>query len=941
MAASIELLERDAELATIERVLNRAAAGEGRLLAIEGEAGAGKTSLLDAVAQIAATREMTVLRARGGEYERDFPYGVVRQLFEPLFSGEDRRAELLAGTAAMAAPIFGGGATAQVGTDQLGAQHGLYWLVADLAAAGPLVLSVDDAQWADLASLRALAYIARRLESMSAALVVTVRTGEPCEHSELLDALRGEPHSRAITPPPLSAGAAASLVASEIGSQPTERFAEACCAATAGNPLLMVELLQAFEHEGAAPTDENAERLTQVAAAGVSDSILARLGRLGEHSVEVARAVAVLEPNAELRTIAALVGLPVASVAEECERLIRARLLFDSRPLGFVHPLVRAAVLSDISLVRQATAHAEAAHLLADDGAASDTVAAHLLLAEPAGEAWVVEQLRAAAASALGRGGVDAGVRYLRRALREPPARDRRPSVSHELGAALLRANDPEGLEVLRTVRAATEDPLARAAIVTELANSLGIRNGCEEAAKLIEESLSEVADPQVRLGLRGYLLMMLVWGLEWVPEGALPDPDEAFDNDTLADRMALGTIATLCALGLEPIERGRELAERLRVDREGFTKDAMAGFPAQGMLATLTLTDRGNQSEDLFEQAIEAARRRGSMVGVAGGHGIRGFCRFYDGSLREAQADIDIAVPLVHRFGLLMPLSLHLSVAVKIQIARGEFSAAEQLLADFWQGKPVAGSSGSLLLCARGELRQATGRHAEARHDFLAAAKRVSWLPYLNPELHPWRTGLASCEAALGNGEEARRLVDEAVELARQAGGTRGIGITLRVSGVLNQGTEGIEQLREAVDLLGETRSRLQYAQALVDLGAALRRANQRKEARGPLRKGLDLAHRCGSELLEERARTELEASGARSRKAVLSGIESLTPSELRIARMASEGMTNREIAQSLFVTPKTVETHLRHAYQKLDVAKRTELASALADDSVSGPAQ
>ena len=140
-----------------------------------------------------------------------------------------------------------------------------------------------------------------------------------------------------------------------------------------------------------------------------------------------------------------------------------------------------------------------------------------------------------------------------------------------------------------------------------------------------------------------------------------------------------------------------------------------------------------------------------------------------------------------------------------------------------------------------------------------------------------------------------------------------------------------GSSALREAVDLLGGTRARLSTPQALVDLGAALRRANRRKEARGPLREGLDRAHRCGAKALEERARTELEATGARPRKAVLTGVESLTPSERRVARMAAEGMTNREIAQSLFVTAKTVETHLRHVYPKLDVAKRTDLPDAL----------
>jgi DNA-binding CsgD family transcriptional regulator len=158
-----------------------------------------------------------------------------------------------------------------------------------------------------------------------------------------------------------------------------------------------------------------------------------------------------------------------------------------------------------------------------------------------------------------------------------------------------------------------------------------------------------------------------------------------------------------------------------------------------------------------------------------------------------------------------------------------------------------------------------------------------------------------------------------------------RGIGVTLRVQGEVTGGAEGIELLRDSAEILAGTRARLQHAHALAQLGAALRRANRRKDARVPLREALELAHRCGAGPLEEVVRTELAATGARPRRAVFTGVESLTPSELRIARMAADGMTNREIAQALTVTAKTVETHLRHVYQKLDVARRTELADTL----------
>jgi ATP/maltotriose-dependent transcriptional regulator MalT len=345
------------------------------------------------------------------------------------------------------------------------------------------------------------------------------------------------------------------------------------------------------------------------------------------------------------------------------------------------------------------------------------------------------------------------------------------------------------------------------------------------------------------------------------------------------------------------------------------------------------SLADRGDQVASMFGIAIDGSRRRATMPAIGGGYGARSVAHLAEGDLREAQADAEIMLELLRPFGLVGPLAVWSGFAVHILLGRGELRAAEELMEEMWGGHSrVSGNPGSILLCARGELRRASGRYAEARHDFLAAAERIRWLPYANPEAHPWRIGLARCEAALGNDEEARALAVGAVELARQAGGVRGIGISLRVQGMVTGGAEGIELLGEAVETLASTRARVHHAEALLEHGAALRRANFRKDAREPLREALELAHRCGARPLEERARVELAATGARPRKAVFTGVESLTPSELRVARMAAEGMTNREIAQALTVTGKTVETHLRHVYQKLDLASRTELPGALA---------
>ncbi|HVY78638.1 MAG TPA: AAA family ATPase [Solirubrobacterales bacterium] len=934
MPATTDLLERESELETIGELLDATGAGNGGLLSIEGEAGAGKTVLLEAASAAAGERGLRVLRARGGEFERDFPHGVMRQLFEPLLADAASRERLLSGSAKLAAPVFDLADAAQEG-NPLAVQHGLYWLTADIAADTPTLLLVDDAQWADAASLQTLVYIGRRIEGLPALLCLTVRSGEPGGHERYLNELRAEPSAKTLRPAPLSAAGAGRLVAAEAGCEPSEDFAASCREATAGNPFLLVQLLRALDGEREIEAERGAGDLAELAADGVARSILVRLDRLGEEAGSVARAVAVLEPNATPALLSELTGLDPGAIAAASELLVRARLLTDTQPVSFVHPLVREAVLSEVPAPRRGAEHAGAARLLDRAGADADSIAAHLLLAEPSGDEWATSALRRAAAKALERGAPAAAVRYLRRALLEPPAKEERPGASRELGLALLRANDPEGIEVLRTVRATTEDPVTRAELAAEMTSSLGLRGGNEEAVAMLEESLAALPDASGELAttLRGWLLLQTLWGRERLPADAMPAPGEEPSPETLAGRMVLGQAAHLNAIGLGTVDRGLELAEMTIPDLEIVVADTTDGMPPLSAMAAIGLAGRGESVTHLFSPIIEAAARRGAPPSVAAGYGVRAFLHLLAGNVREGQADADVAVNIVRDTGLTGSLAICSGLALRACAARGDIDAGEALLDRYWREyEPISGLPCAILFGARGELRRAAGRYAEARHDYLACAERIRFVPQPNHEIAPWRAGLALCEAALGNAEEALAIARESTALARRARGVRGLGIALRVEGSVTAGEAGIALLREAVATLAPTDARYEHAQTLVELGATLRRANRRKEAREPLRQGLDLAHRCGTVPLEERARTELAATGARPRKAFYSGVESLTPSELRVARLAAEGRTNREIAQSLTVTEKTIETHMRHVFQKLDVGRRTELASALA---------
>jgi DNA-binding CsgD family transcriptional regulator len=932
MQASIELLERGDELATVGRALDAAEGGAGRLLMIEGEAGAGKTSLLAAAAGLGAEREMLVLRARGGEHERDFAYGVARQLFEPVLADEARRAELLQGTTAAIAPIFSPDSP-QGESGPFAIQHGLYWLVADLAHAAPLLLEVDDAQWADLATLRALLYIARRLEGLPVALLVAIRTGEAGPADQLLNELRREPGVTAIVPEPLTEAAASALVGSELGQSPDPKFSAACHRVSSGNPFLIVELLRALAAERIPPSDENADRLEEIAAAGVSRSILARLARLGNHAVEIARAVSVLEPNAEVEHVAALAGMSVAETAEACSRLIDAHLLADRRPLAFVHPLVRGAIYMDMPEPARAQMHAAAARRLRAVHGALDSIASHLMLAPPEADPAVVESLRAAAREASGVGAPEAAAELLRRAMAEPPAEDGRFAVERELGLAELMSSDTRGIETLMRLRADSDDAVARAEIAAELAAPLLYRERTEETVSLLAESLQELdgSEPRLEMRLRGELLEQGFWGLRSVLDSLPELTEEAWPGDTFEARRLLDISSFLEATGLGRIDRAERLARRAMPDADAVRENVERGFAPTRAMVALVLADCGEEVEPFYPVALEEARTR-NVNAIAAVFGIRSFCRVLDGDVVQGLADAERAAELVRPIDVgMFNITWHIA-QIWAKTDRGELDAARELmLREVPAGSVEHGFFGALAYRVRARLHSALGEHEAARRALRASAERIEWLPLANPEVVGRHSDLARTEAALGNGAEAARLATEGVLLAREAGGARGIGIALAGQGAV-AGPGGVETLREAVEILAATRARLQHARALVDLGAVLRRANHRREAREPLREGLDIAHRCGARALEGRARTELEATGARPRSAVLSGADSLTPSEARVARMAVEGMTNREIAQDLFVTAKTVETHLRHVYQKLGISKRAELSGALA---------
>ena len=340
----VGLLEREAELARIERVFGRVDAGAGAVVVVEGPAGIGKSELLAAVRAGAQARGFGVLAARGSEFEEEIAFGVARQLFEPMLraasSGERRR--LLAGVAQGGARALGA-AAGEPPADRFAAIHGLYWLCANRAERGPLVASVDDVQWIDDPSLAWLGYLARRAGDLPLLLVVGLRSGDPgAERAELAWMVR-DSGAEQIKLGPLSAAAVGAIVRTELDAKAEEPFCAACSELTGGNRLLLRELLAGTREENLAACSENVPALHLIAPAAVGTSVLARLARLGTEAVTLARAVAVLGVGAEVMLAARLAELDRAVAELTADRLASAQILAPTRPLEFFHPLIGAA----------------------------------------------------------------------------------------------------------------------------------------------------------------------------------------------------------------------------------------------------------------------------------------------------------------------------------------------------------------------------------------------------------------------------------------------------------------------------------------------------------------------------------------------------------------------------------------------------------------------
>ena len=916
------------------------------MLSFTGPAGIGKSRLLTELSNRADEAGALVLRARGTELERDFAFGIARQLLEGPVSRLDsaERDELLEGAARLAGPVLGlldPGAAPPI-DPSFATLHGLYWLTANLAARQPLLLVVDDAHWADQASLRWLVHLAGRLDGVPALLAVAVRVPEPAIEEPLLDALLIAETATSITPQPLSTTSIAALAADRLGDAGVEPgFADACHRLTGGNPFLARELLAAVAAEGIPPTSQATQQLESIEPAGVSRSVLARIARLDDGCARLASALAVIGDGTRLELVARLGGLQAAEAAQRADELSEAGILGSSERLEFLHPIIAAAVRSDLPPRRREAMHREAARLLADDGASESRIALHLLSTAPGEDGWVADRLLAAAWDAFSAGALSTAADHLRRALEERPdgepeaERARRAGALSLLGwIEALRNDEPAAISSLTEARELSSDPVQRGLIARGLSSALIAVSRYGEAYNVLDRAITELSDADADLGLRLQGEICVPGRLDREVRSRIEQRDWRFEarEGEVAGGLYFGDLALTAALmddhagacvaiARTALAEGRLLAEE--------TADSPA---VNTLIAALLAADEIELAGSVCEQAVAEASARGSSRGRAAARGWRAGCLLRAGRLEASEADsravLDVGAPVP----VLEPVVLaHLLESLCEQ---GRVGEAEAALAGYDQQRWIDGDE--LLFqhfrYARAKLRLIGGDVIGALADLESQQACESRWGIVNEAGLPWRSLMAEALRVKGERDQAARWATDAFERSDRFGAPRLAALSLIALGRCRTDPgEAAESFSAAIGRAEEAGARLDQARAQIELGAAQRRAGDTDASRSNLNEGMALARSCGGAALAERAWEELVAGGARPRKILRSGVDALTASESRVARMAADGRTNKQIAEELFVTVRTVETHLRHSFQKLEISSRKELAEAL----------
>jgi DNA-binding CsgD family transcriptional regulator/tetratricopeptide (TPR) repeat protein len=935
VGSQVPLVGRAADLDRLRAVVERAATGQAGAAVVEGEAGIGKSRLVAEAVEFARGLGFRVFIGACDQIEQDRPLRAVGEALEIARGAPDRqRAEL-------AEMLLGGPAAERVVPAAGTADEG--WLIVEavldvldgVASKGPVALVIEDLQWADSLTLRAMHAIARRSTRLPLAWFVTVRPGSQSVAVDrtVTDLLtRGAEH---VVLGPLGADDVAEL-AREVAGVQVGAGLLARVEVAGGNPLFVIELVRALADDGAIDAGEGrADAEGASLPPGLRLTVLRRLSLLPEDSLNLLRVASILS-TFSMAELVAMAGRSTADLVPAVAAVVDAGLLTESGDrLTFRHELVRDVIYHDLPVAVRKGLHREAGTALSGAGAAIERVAIHVGLGAEAGDAAAVVWLRQAASRAAARAPATS-IRLLERA-REliDPVDPTLCALEAELIEPLVatgRSREAENLARDILGRGVERD--VEVMVRTSVARALSLAARYPEAIHELEQARSAAAGPEREsLAAAAALLMVLAGQVQPAGEAAQRTVDAAErSGNEQALCQGLQTLG-MVALAEGFIDRAIAFGQRaVAVAQRNEAAWAYSLVPHLWHGTALADADRLEEAEAAFHAGRWRAEHTGNVAALPLYYWAIAELRLAAGRWDDAVAEAQAGLGLVEETSTRVGDVFANAVCAHVAFHRGDSAAARAAVREA-QRRLVAGPveigfewmtwMGALLLEAEGQPTEALSRLAQAWD--LGAPLR-----YLQAASRAMGPDLVRLALGAGDRERARSVTAELERSAELSPTATARGLALRCRGLLD---DDPDVLLEAVATHRDGPRPYQLAAACEDAGTALARRARTREAIDSLSEAV-----AGYERLEAardvgRVQSALRTLGVRpARRAPRRpafGWDGLTPSELRIVGLVAGGLSNREIADRLFVSRRTVATHLEHVFQKLGHANRVELAA------------
>jgi DNA-binding CsgD family transcriptional regulator len=930
--------ERREGLTSLEELLTETVAGKGRIAMVTGAIATGKSELLYAFSEQAFEHGALPLTATGSLAESGLPLGVLAQLLHHAPLTEERRARTM--------NLLHEGMSSQLSIDPQAEAIGhmdvqivdaLCSALLELSERCPLVIAVDDVHQADRASQLCLAYLARRVKFAQVMLVFSAPDHsahvQTLFHTEVLR----QPHCRPIRLTHLSAEDVARWVTGRAGAEAADRYAADCYALSGGNRLLVTALMEDFQ-------------ATDSPGARYGEATVACLRRADRRMTVVARALAVLgEPASIGRLLGGgeaavikllssgdaaggetaagrLLGEGEAAVAKAIQALTGAGVLEHGH---FRHPAARAAVLADLDAAERIDLHRRAAELTYESGAPAAVVAEHLLRACHAGDPWAISVLEEAARQALRDDGVESAIEYLKLAWRACVDERRRARITTTLVRAEWRINPSAPATHLAELTDALHKGYLGGGDTVVLAKAL-LWHGHVEDAKDVLAHLNELPELDQETvaelaAARPWFRSLYPSFLPHLPKVSGEQASNAASSAGVGRRMeSAGLLAGVLTQG--PREETVATAERIL---RGSRLDEMTMDTVETALLALTYTDRPGKAAPWCDAFIDEAASRRAPSRQARLSAIRAEIGLRRGDLAAAAYDAQRALEIIPATSWGVAVGGPLGSLLLAGAAMGRLDEHMRLFNHPVPEAMLETRFGLQYLHGKGRFNLMAGQPHQALRDFQLCGELMRRWELDVPGFIAWRTDAAETLIRLGDHEEARRLIDE--QLARCGQQSRRVqGIAMRLLAAVSETRHRPMLLRKSADLLQSGGDRYELARALFDLTAAYHANGEYRRAGMFGRRARLLAAECQAEPL-----TLALNRGGKDDQGTPGVTGILSDAERRVAALAAEGYTNREISTKLFITVSTVEQHLTRIYRKLNVTRRTELPASLTGEN------